>query len=368
MYLKGRRQYMKRGLFLIRKKRNHIMRFMGGAAALILSLIITACGGESGPVLPSYAQVIFRFYRSGTGDAKLLDDNYLLTVKNRNLVGIDLTTGDVTKYDIYADWLDIDRESRTIIYSNADFELGAARFDENEKIIHNEIIYLNNQSDYMIDPAVEKIGDTYYISMTFVDGKLNNDNTEKNSGKYTIRFYSSTDLKSLTFLSEVVSAKRNLEDVKLIADGEELYMVFEKETVDKGNSAILLTKSGDLGKTWSTPAILLDSTADHEPAGFIRTEEGWELYYSMDQENPGESYNGSSAFRTRLNDKMEILETDEKVILAKEADESTDLSEEYLQKGGILLYDAEKFGDDIYFVYAENYLTDNNLCVSVLEQ
>ncbi|MBR3231154.1 MAG: hypothetical protein IKF75_00600, partial [Lachnospiraceae bacterium] len=117
-----------------------------------------------------------------------------------------------------------------------------------------------------------------------------------------------------------------------------------------------------------TPAILLDSTADHEPAGFIRTEEGWELYYSMDQENPGESYNGSSAFRTRLNDKMEILETDEKVILAKEADESTDLSEEYLQKGGILLYDAEKFGDDIYFVYAENYLTDNNLCVSVLEQ
>jgi hypothetical protein len=103
-------------------------------------------------------------------------------------------------------------------------------------------------------------------------------------------------------------------------------------------------------------------------AGFIRTEEGWELYYSMDQENPGESYNGSSAFRTRLNDKMEILETDEKVILAKEADESTDLSEEYLQKGGILLYDAEKFGDDIYFVYAENYLTDNNLCVSVLEQ
>lgn len=359
---------MKKGLFLIAKKGKRFFACAKAAAVILLCLALAGCGESSEPELPSFAQVIFRYYRSGTGDAKLLDENYLLTVKDRKLVGIDLAEGKVTKYDVSADWLDIDRESRTIIYSNANFELGAARFDENEKIISNEIIYANNQSDYMIDPAVEKIGDTYYISMTFVDGKLNNDNAEKSSGKYTIRFYSTKDLKSLTYLSEVVSANRNLEDVKLIADGEHIFMVFEKEAVDKGNSAILFSKSEDLGNTWTTPAILLDSTADHEPAGFIRTEDGWELYYSMDQEHPGESYNGSSAFRTRLNADMEIIEADEKVILAKEADESTDPSEEYLQKGGILLYDAEKIGDDIYFVYAENYLTDNNLCVSILEQ
>lgn len=354
-------------LFFAADGRSRFARLAVRAAAVILCLMLAGCGGSGESGRPPFAQVIFRFYRSGTGDAKLLDSGFLLTVKDRKLVGIDLESGEVTKYDIAADWLDIDHESRTVIYSNANFELGAARFDENRKIVYNEIIYSNNQSDYMIDPAVEKIGDTYFISMTFVDGKLNNDNVEKSSGKYTIRFYSTRDLKSLTYLSEVVSANRNLEDVKLIADGENLYMLFEKETVDKSNSAILLTRSVDLGKSWSTPEILLDSTADHEPAGLIRTEEGWELYYSMDRDHPGESYNGSSAYRMHLSAQMEIEKADESLLLAREADESTDPSEEFLQKGGILLYDAEKFGDDIYFVYAENYLTDNNLCVSVLE-
>ena len=345
-----------------------LLRLMGVAAAAGLLTLSAGCGQEEVPEEPRNAEVIFRYYRSGTGDAKLLDNNYLLTVRERRLVGIDLASGEVTQYDISADWLDIDQASRTVIYSNADFELGAACFDEDREITYNEIIYANSQSDYMIDPAVEKIGDTYYISMTFVDGLLNNDNPEKSGGKYTIRFYSTKDLKTLTYLSEVTSENRNLEDVKLGADGSSIYMVFEKETVDKSNSAIIFSRSEDLGQTWSTPAILLDSTADHEPAGFVKTEDGWDLYYSMDRDNPGKSYNGSSAYRARLSEHMEILAIDEKVILAYQGDESTDPGEEFLQKGGILLYDVEQFGDEIYFAYAENYLTDDNLCVSVLAE
>ena len=37
------------------------------------------------------------------------------------------------------------------------------------------------------------------------------------------------------------------------------------------------------------------------------------------------------------------------------------------QKGGILLYDVQKFGSSTYFVYSEDHLSSDNLCVSVLE-
>jgi hypothetical protein len=215
----------------------------------------------------------------------------------------------------------------------------------------------------MIDPAIEKAGGSYYISMTFVDGRLNNANAKRSNGQYTIRFYKSEDLKKLTYLSDVVSANRNLEDIKLTVTNEKMYMFFEKETLDQGSSAIQMAVSEDMGRHWKSPVTVLPSDADQEPAGLLRADDGWYLYYSSDVDNPGESYNGASAYRTHLDRDMGVVSKNERLELATpdESDPETD------QKGGILLYDVQKFGSSIYFVYSEDHLSSDNLCVSVLE-
>ena len=60
---------------------------------------------------------------------------------------------------------------------------------------------------------------------------------------------------------------------------------------------------------------------------------------------------------------MGVVSKNERLELATpdESDPETD------QKGGILLYDVQKFGSNIYFVYSEDHLSSDNLCVSVLE-
>ena len=118
-----------------------------------------------------------------------------------------------------------------------------------------------------------------------------------------------------------------------------------------------------MGRHWKSPVTVLPSDADQEPAGLLRADDGWYLYYSSDVDNPGESYNGASAYRTHLDRDMGVVSKNERLELATpdESDPETD------QKGGILLYDVQKFGSSIYFVYSEDHLSSDNLCVSVLE-
>ena len=335
----------------------NICRWITAAFCVIM---LAGCGQKAPKTT---ADLIFRFYRSSSGDAKLIREDYLLTTINRKLVGIDLSTGKVSDLGISCDWLSVIPEDGVILYSNADCELGACVLDSYNKISQNNILFTNTEADYMIDPAIEKAGGSYYISMTFVDGRLNNANAKRANGQYTIRFYKSDDLKKLTYLSDVVSANRNLEDIKLTVTNEKMYMFFEKETLDQGSSAIQMAVSEDMGRHWNSPVTVLPSDADQEPAGLLRTDDGWQLYYSSDVDNPGESYNGACAYRTHLDRDMGVVSKNERLELATpdESDPETD------QKGGILLYDVQKFGSCIYFVYSEDHLSSDNLCVSVLE-
>ncbi|MCR5293761.1 MAG: hypothetical protein K6E30_01120 [Lachnospiraceae bacterium] len=331
---------------------------------LLLSFTLQAGCGETAAPEGEDAQVIFRYYHSGVGDARLLDENYILTTRDRKLIGIDIEKGKIRRYNIEADWLDVDQESGTVLYTNAAFQLGAVRLDENRNIIHNEILYSNQESDYMIDPSVLKLGDSYYISLTFANGTLNNSSPEKKNGKYSIRFFKSEDLKSVTYLSDVVSENRNLEDVKLASDGEKLLLMFEKETVDQGYSNLQICVSEDKGLSWNSPISLFELNADYEPASLIRNGDGWDVFYSSDLENPGQSYNGALFYRAGLSDDLEIKTLNERVILARESS-SRGQSPEYAQKGGILGYDVQMFDGKVYYLYAENHATDDNLCVSV---
>ncbi len=328
--------------------------------AVICVFLLAGCGSEAPE---TSADLVFRFYRSSSGDAKLIRDNYLLTTIRRKLIGIDLNTGKVSDLGISCDWLSVVPEDGVIIYSNANYELGACILGQDNKITQNNILFTNTEADFMIDPAIEKIAGSYYISMTFVDGRLNNSNPKEDNGQYTIRFYKSDDLKKLTYLSDVVSAKRNLEDIKLIVANQKIYMFFEKETLDQGSSAIQMAASGDMGRHWDQPVTVLPSDADQEPAGLLRTDDGWDLFYSSDIDSPGESYNGAHAYIAHLDDNMKVITSNQRLDLATpdESDEEKD------QKGGILLYDVRKFGNDIYFAYSEAHLSSDNLCVSVFE-
>ena len=331
---------------------------------LILALILCSCSsGSSG--LQDKADIIFRFYHSKAGDAKMLNDHYLLTTINRSLYGIDILTGKVKKYDIAADWLDVIPSEGIVVYSNAQFELGIARFDEDSNLTDNEIIFSNaHKADYMIDPAIVKVDDKYYVSMTFVDGNLNNGDSSKEDGKYTIRFYELTDLKSLTYISDVVSAQRNLEDVKITYSGGRLYLLFEKEVLDMANSAIQLSVSEDMGNSWNAPVTLLDSVADQEPSDFDKTADGWTLYYSSDIAAPGKTYNGASPYTASFDENLNLISKDVKIDL----DSPVAGDDETKLKGGVLLYSVNTFGNEIFYVFSENHLSDDNICVSKVIQ
>ena len=117
--------------------------------AVLCVLMLAGCGQQS--VQKTSADLIFRFYRSSSGDAKLIREDYLLTTINRKLVGIDLTTGKISDLGISCDWLSVIPEDGVILYSNADCELGACVLDSYNKISQNNILYTNTEADYMIE-------------------------------------------------------------------------------------------------------------------------------------------------------------------------------------------------------------------------
>jgi Neuraminidase (sialidase) len=139
-----------------------------------------------------------------------------------------------------------------------------------------------------------------------------------------------------------------------------MYLVYEKETRDKSNSSIMVSVSEDKGRTWKKPQTILDCVADQEPAGLVKTEKGWNLYYSSDVANPGQSYDGAAAYIARLSEELEVVEKDIRVDLATPVTNDTETS----QKGGILLYSVESFNDRTYYAYSEDHASADNLCVS----
>lgn len=325
---------------------------------LVLSgiMILTGCGTEK----ETRAELVFRFYRSAAGDAKLMSDKILMTCINRKLISLNFQTGEVINTEIEADWLSVLPEENIVIYTNHHYKLGLVRLNDDGTVKSHEIILENDSADFMIDPAIIKIDDMYYITLTFLNGTMNASEFDAENGEYTINCYCTKDLKRIEYLSQVTSDDRNLEDVKLAYNDGTLYLVYEKETRDKANSSIMVSVSDNLGKSWKTPQTMLECVADQEPAGLVKTEEGWNLYYSSDVANPGQSYDGASAYIAKLGEDLTVEEHD---ILVKLATPVTDDAETN-QKGGILLYSVESFNGRTYFAYSEDHASADNLCVS----
>lgn len=285
------------------------------------------------------------------GDAKFINNEYVIA-NRQNLQIININTQEDTDLGSRSNWTDVvyDGANYSIVYANFNKQVGICQYDSSYKIIFDKIVFEGYDEDLIIDPSITFIDNKYYITLTKINGNINNADSSKENGLYTISLYSSEDLINLTFITDIVSYKNNIEDVELVQSNKTFYFLYEKEELDKGISYICMKKSDDLGKTWSDELVLISNNSDNEPAKLFIDENGFSVFYSSDLKNPGSSYMGANVFCSYFNNNMELLNT-------------TEISTN-LFNNGILLYDVLKIDESsVKLLYAHNYLSDNDLCV-----
>lgn len=199
----------------------------------------------------------------------------------------------------------------------------------------------------MIDPTLTQTDGKWLMTVTEVEGTVNNADPASPNGTYTVHCYESYDSVTWTKLPDLISRQNNIEDGDLIVKDDILYYFFEQEEYDKGPSSIRVISSCDQGKTWENETELIPPDYDTELSSVFPVSNGWLLYYSNDQKYPGESYNGASVYTAALDPAFSPL--------------STELPVDLQEEGGILLYEVQKKNGKNYFLYAKNYLTDNHL-------
>ena len=308
------------------------------AIVLTLTILLSGCAKVSN---------IIRIENIKSGDAKFVSENMIMGGENGKLFFYDLSKGEKKDTEIYSNWSAILPEENVVVFSNSECETGICKLDDKQKIIWSEIIF-SKDCDLRIDPAIVKIGDTYYLTSTRINGEINRADVNKENGIYTLSLYRSKDLKKWNYVGDVVKDNHNIEDIDLMNDDGKLRVIFERETIDKGASAIVTMLSEDSGKTWKDAVTLVDDGADNEPAALMKTDSGYRLFYSSDAQRKGESYEGASAY-------IATYDVDFKPV--KSAMMTTE------PKNGILLYDVIVEEDRAKILFSEKYLTVNNLIV-----
>lgn len=308
----------------------------------VLSLcLLTGCSMQNNAV------IAFEKKQLHNGDAKFYENSIITNVDN-HLYICDMD-GNYRQYDdIKCNWLDVIPDEGLMVYSNFDNETGLIQFDDKMDIINHTLLWSHDKLN--IDPAIIKIGNMYYLTSTEIDGTVNNADIDGENGIYTIKLFCSSDLQSWDYITDVISHKNNLEDIKLFNKDNKLCIIYEKEIVDKGNSSICAIEAKDSSCIdWGEEKILLKADSDHEPANIMSSVDGIFLFYSSDFERPGESYMGSNLYYAKYDWDFNLIEKNIKI--------DTEI------KDGQLLYDVCILDDEIYFLSEVNYLTDSDLAV-----
>ena len=292
----------------------------------------------------------FFLEKYANADAKFYND-HIITSVDEGVYMLDFSGNVVKSYEgLKASWMYAYPEEGLVVYSNHDNETHLLKLDENMDMILDEVILTSEL--LAIDPTICKVGDTYLVTHTTIEGTINNPDPNGDNGVYSLELYVSKDLKSFEHRTTITSQKQDIEDIDMFLDNKQidgntrLYCVYEKENYDKGPSAICMRYSTDVGITWSEEQILIENVADNEMACILPEYEGWRLYYSSDYECIGESYNGASAYYADFDADFKVLSTYQKV----------DMRDNY----GVRLYEVKELGDTLYFMYSHNYSTDKD--------
>ena len=283
----------------------------------------------------------------GNGDAKLYGNNKIATSVGGKFTMIDFKQNKQICYeDVPVNWLDIDESSNSILYANFNNQVGVLTLDENMNITKNDVIFSNDE--LAIDPSITKVNDTYYITLTFIKGNVNNSDPNTENGSYVIKLFTSKNLHDFNYIGDIVSEQKNLEDVvSLYSDGK-FYIFYEEEEIDKGNSKLKVTYSSDKGISWSKSVVLCDLDADNEIGNVIEDKDGFTMYFSSDVLCKGKSYNGASIFMSRFDKNFVPIFANKQISYYN----------------GALLYDVIPTDDGGLFLYTQKYLTESNLVLS----
>ncbi len=190
----------------------------------------------------------------------------------------------------WASWIERGPEDRAVVASVGD-GLGAP------------IIVLRSELRLIDTELLALDGGGLLLFVSEVDGRPN-----AGEAVYVVHCLGSSD-GGLTWRQRSVAVSGpfgvNIEDPRavLTRDGTVL-LAFEWEARDTGPSKILIQRSADFGRSWSSPTVLWDggATADCEPGGFVRV--GRDLWFvaSTDADRPGTSYSGAEIAMIRSPD------------------------------------------------------------------
>lgn len=316
-----------------------------------LALLVLLIAAAAVFFIPRH-QAEFFLKKYANADAKFYNE-YIVTSVEEKVSMLDLKGKTIKTYEgIKASWLYTCPEEGLIVYSNHENETHLMKLDETMEQEWDRVILTTDL--LAIDPTICKVGDTYLVTHTTIEGTINNPTPDGENGIYSLELYVSKDLENFTHRATIVSEKHDIEDIDLVYDDGRLYCIYEKESYDKGPSKICMRFSDDEGRTFSEEKILIDNGGDNEPACLIREEEGWKLFYSSDREEPGSSYNGASAYCAEFDNDFKMLEG---------SDQKVSMKENY----GVRLYEVKKLDGRLYFMFAHNYITDKDFVLRSIE-
>lgn len=305
---------------------------------------------ENGFTLPQYHNA----------DAKFLGDRIITSV-DEGIRILDLSGQTVASYDgLSGSWIYAAEEEQPekepdwiVAYSNHANETHILRISkENDQDFTDSTVL---ETDTLaIDPILIKAGDEWLLTHTTIEGTINNPDPEGENGIYTVKLYRSEDLENWTFVTDIISRQRNLEDGDLRYIDGILYYFFEMEQYDKGPSAICVMTSEDGGMTWSDPKELLPAAADNEMAECDPTKAGWRLYVSSDYACVGESYQGASVYYADYTPDFEPVSTYQRSAMP--------------DNESVRLYEVKEIDGKLCFLYARNFLTDCDLLLRTLDK
>ncbi len=277
-------------------------------------------------------------------DAKLAYNGYVVTSHKNKLCLIDSHTKKYKDESFSSNWIGAIADNNAVVYTNKNSLTRCGRIDTDNSTITGNIEILKSDNT-TIDPALTRFNGYYYLCLTRINGNINNASKDDDNGLYAIELYRSTNLQNWEFINTIYSAFRNLEDIKF-SKSNQLEIIFEEEDYDKGPSKILRSISTNSGKTWTDPILCVDNSSDSEPAALYHLKDNYYIFYSSDEENPGESYQGAEAYYNCY-DRDFKYQYKIKIPLKF--------------KKGILLYDVQIVDDKIYFLYSHDYNKENDL-------
>lgn len=341
-------------------------------------LLLVSCGrNESKEEKHStfeYAKMALQIYPAQTeissSDAKFMNNHIIAGVGgNLNIMNLDRSV--LAEFpDIEVNWIDSIDEDGLVIYGNSERQIGIAQIDfskdtSSEKqeceLIFNSVLF--QKENLCIDPTIIKVKDWYYITFTEIIGTVNNpisfdDDDNSVNGEYILHMYrakTDSDIKASDSWEEVSVIQdnhHNTEDIDILYKEDHFMVFFEYEDYDKGCSAIKVIESLDSeGREWGEPTELLPNDADHEMASIWEEGDNYILWYSCDKNSVGESYMKGQIFYAVFDKNWELISKD------------IEVAEDYNDIGGVRLYEVNRINDKITFLYAKDYLTNNELSV-----